>query len=198
VTRRRGEMILLALLLLTAAGVYLSSRSQGPGLRVIAADEKFQPLSVREPQLRLDELVKLQKSGYNGSHRNIFVATLPPPEPTPAAMSAAANGRHPIYTVPMREPDPPLTVPVQFFGYAFSRSGGRVAFFTAGEDVLVVPEGDTFLNRFRVVKIGTDSVDVDEVSSGKRARLPMLQPAADSASGVQPPTPGAFQPGVPQ
>lgn len=192
-SRRNMEMIGLAVLVVILAGLYLSSRNQVPGMRVIAADGKFQALSVREPDLRLDELAKLQKLEYSGTHRNIFIATPPPPEPTPAEKAAAARAAHQYPTVPQPPPEPPLTVPAQFFGYAFSKSGRRVAFFSAGEDVFVVPEGDVFMNRYRVVKIGTESVDVDETTSGKHARLPILQPAADSAAGAQ----AGFQPGQP-
>lgn len=184
-SRRNIEMIVLVVLVLAAVGIYLSTRNQVPGLRVIAADGKFQALSVREPDLRLDELANLQKLEYSGTHRNIFIATPPPPEPTPADKSADTNRRHPTWTVPPPPPELPLTVPAQFFGYAFSKSGRRVAFFSAGDDVMVVPEGDVFMNRYRVVKIGTESVDVDETTSGKHARLPILQPAADSAAGAQ-------------
>jgi hypothetical protein len=174
--KRRVEIIMLAVLLVVAGGVYLSSRNTVSGLPgIVAGDEKVQPLSVREPHLRLDELTKLQKLDYSGTHRNIFVATPPPPELTPAEKEREKANRFPIG--PVYVPDPPLTVPAQFFGYAFSKSGRRVAFFTSGEDVLVVPEGDTFLNRFRLVKIGSDGVDVDETSTGKHAHLPILQPA---------------------
>lgn len=193
-SRRNMEMIALAVLVLVAAGLYLSSRNQVPGMHVIAADGKFQPLSVREPNLRLDELARLQEP-YTGSHRNIFIATPPPPEPR-VDKAADVNRNHPTWTVPPPPPEQPLKVPAEFFGYAFSKAGRRVAFFSAGEDVFVVPEGDVFMSRYRVVKIGTESVDVDETTSGKHARLPILQPAADSAAGAQ----AGFQPGqsVPQ
>jgi len=195
--KRRLEVIILAVLLVVAGGIYLSSRSSGTGLPgITAADEKFQPLSVREPQLRLNKVAQLQTLDYKGTHRNIFVATPPPPEPTAADQARAEALKHPLYGPPLPPPDPPLTVPAQFFGYASSKSGRRVAFFTSGDDVLVVPEGDTFMNRYRVVKIGSDSVDVDEVPTGKHAHMPMLQPASDSAAGQ-----AGFQPGqqaVPQ
>jgi hypothetical protein len=186
--KRRVEIIALAVLLVVAAGIYLSSRNSVTGLPgIVAGDEKFQPLSVREPQLRLDELVRVQNLDYKGSQRNIFIATPPPPELTPAERQREEAQRHPTYGPPPPPPELPLTVPAQFYGYASSKSGRRVAFFTNGDDVLVVPEGDTFLNRFRVTKIGVDSVDVDEISSGKHAHLPMLQPTPESAGGAPPP-----------
>lgn len=187
-SRRNIEIFALVALLAVLAAVYISSRSDVPGLRVIADDKSFQPLSVREPDLRLDELAGLQKLEYTGTHRNIFVATPPPPEPTPADKATSINSAHRQYTVPRPEPPAPLVVPAQFFGYAFSKDGRRVAFFSAGDDVMIVPEGDTFLNRYRVTKIGSDSVDVDETTSGRHAHLPILQPAPDSAGGSQPPS----------
>ena len=191
-TRRRIQLIVLAALLLTAGWIYLSSRNQMPGLpSVSAAHEKFQALSVREPQLRLEELTSIQKSSYSGTHRNIFIATPPPPEPV-AGAGESHKPAHLTYGPQPPPPDPPLNVPAQFFGYAFSKSGHRVAFFTSGEDILVVPEGDTFLTRYRVTKIGSDSVDVDEVGTGRHQRLPMLQPANDSSAQAQP-TQNQFQ-----
>lgn len=65
-------------------------------------------------------------------------------------------------------------------------SGRRVGFFKFGEDVLVVPEGDTFLNRFRLVRIGNDSADVEQLSDGRHATVSMVQPAAIGDPGSPP------------
>jgi len=43
----------------------------------------------------------------------------------------------------------------------------RLAFFLNGDDVIVVQEGSVFLSRFRLDKIGNDSADVEEISSGR-------------------------------
>ena len=51
-----------------------------------------------------------------------------------------------------------------------------MAFFTSGDEVLIVPEGDTFLNGLRLLHIGNDSAEVEEVSSGRHATVPMVQP----------------------
>jgi hypothetical protein len=45
----------------------------------------------------------------------------------------------------------------------------------SGEDVIVVAEGDTFLNRFRLVRIGNDSADVEEIATGRDANVALEQ-----------------------
>lgn len=175
---RRNEIYLLVALLVVLGGVlyYFVGRNQAGALpRVVAADSKFQPLDIQEPQLRLDLLAKLQKLEYSGSHRNIFVAEPPPP---PKLAQAEAGVKRSIGPQPP-PPPPPVQVPGELFGYASEPSSGRrVAFFTNGDDVLVVAEGATFLGRFRLVHVTDSSADVEEISSGRHATVAMVQPPA--------------------
>ena len=171
--KRRVEIYVFAGLLVTlAVVVYFRLQSAVPGIPgVLASEGKFKPLEVQEPQLRLQLLEKIQKLEYTGSHRNIFVAA-PPPPPQPVRPVEKSS---PVLAGP--PPPPPLEVPAQFFGYTSARRGGkRAAFFTSGEDVLIVPEGDTFLSRFRLVHIGNDSADIEEMSTGRHTTLQMVQP----------------------
>lgn len=169
---RRTELWLFAgLIVLLAAILYFRTVGQGSGIpRVLGAETKFKPLDVEEPQLRLQLLDQIQKTEYAGSRRNIFVAA-PPPAPKPVRPSGKAP---PVVVVPA--PPPPVQVPAQFFGHARQGKGKEVAFFTSGDDVLIVPEGDTFLGGFRLVHIGSDSADVEEMSTGRHATVPMVQP----------------------
>ena len=115
---------------------------RGPGVSqspVVAADVNFVPLDVQEPHLRLDLLENLQKLEYTGTHRNIFSAIPPPVAPTPAEKAREGRGFVGPHPLP---PPPPFQPPVQFFGTAtMTQSGKKVAFFTSGDDVLVVEEG---------------------------------------------------------
>jgi hypothetical protein len=180
---RRTQIGLLIGLLVVLVVVYLSNRTQMSGLQgVMASDSTFQPLNVEEPDLRLDLLAKLQKLDYPaGAHRNIFSAVPLPVEPTPEEKKRMER-QYPTVTHP--PPPPPVEVPAQFFGYAsMPSSPRRLAFFLNGDEVLVVQEGSVFLGRFRLDKIGNDSADVEEVSSGRHATVQMTQPPA----GEQPP-----------
>lgn len=177
-SRRNEIYVLFALLVMLAGALYYYFAGHGQVTatpEVVAADTKFKPLDVQEPQLRLDLLAKLQKLEYAGSHRNIFVAE--PPPPPQAQVQAAAAARFVGPQPP--PPPPPVQVPGELFGYASEPSSGhRVAFFSEGDDVLVVAEGATFLGRFRLVHVTDASADVEEISTGRHATVPMAQPPA--------------------
>ena len=185
-SQRTQIYVLVGLLAVLAFVVYYYQfgHSAVPGIStgVLAANTKFEPLDVQEPTLRLDELARLQKLEPSASHRNIFVAAPPPPPPpTPQQIEA----QQPFVGPKVPPPPPPLQIPAEFFGYASRpNSGKRVAFFTAGDDVLVVPEGDKFLNNYRLVHIGNGSADVEEISSGRHATVPLVQPP-DQGAGNQ-------------
>jgi hypothetical protein len=186
-SRRTQIGVLIGLVILLVV-LYISNRPQMPGLQgVMASDSSFQPLSVEEPELRLDLLAKLQKLDYPaGAHRDIFTNVALPPQLT---AEEKRRQEHQYPTVQHPPPPPPVEVPAQFFGYASMRSSPhRLAFFLNGDEVLVVQEGSVFLGRFRLDKIGNDSADVEEVSSGRHASVPMVAPPAGT------PTPGGDQP----
>jgi hypothetical protein len=179
-----GLAVVLVLLVGAAYYYYSNTRGQGGGLPgVLAADTKFTPLDVREPELRLDLLSKIRNQDYPGSHRNIFVAAPPPPPPRPAGQDAApSKPKGAPYPQPP-PPPPPLQVPVEFFGYASQPHGGRrVAFFTSGDDVLVVAEGDTFLKVYRLVHLNNDTADIEEVSTHRKQTMPMVQSPQQGAN----------------
>jgi hypothetical protein len=174
---KRRELYLLVALLVALGGVLYFHLGRNPVAATpsfVAADTKFRPLDVQEPQLRVDLLAKLQKLEYTGSHRNIFLAEPPPPAKTEVEDAATRFiGPH------EPPPPPPVQVPGELFGYASEpTSGQRVAFFTEGDDVIVVAEGATFLGRFRLIHVTDNSADVEEISTARHATVPMTQPSA--------------------
>ncbi len=109
--------------------------------------------------------VKARKTEYKSSGRNIFIREIPrPPQPK----IPVADPKIPI--VPPTPVTPTVTpLPVKFFGYGTIPNGtARVAFFTDGEDVYVVAEGEVLLKRFRILRIGNANLEYEEVSSGLR------------------------------
>jgi hypothetical protein len=187
--RRKVEIYVLVGLLVFLVVVYLVNRNQVPGISgVLAADGKFTPLNVQEPQLRIDLLQKLRSSDYSGSHRDIFNYGPPPVPPAPKPGDNNYIPPRPIGPQPP-PPPPPVQVPGELFGYALTpATGKRVAFFKEGDDVLVVPEGDTFLGRYRLIRVGNESADVEQISDGRHGTVTMVQPPSSDAG------PGAPQP----
>jgi hypothetical protein len=176
-TPRAKSIILGALLVVLIPSGYFSYRSFTTEVATVPPanlDEKFAPLNVDNPALRLDILKRFLSLEYKGVHRSIFSATLPPP-PAPPPSQQPVNVASTIPTGP-----PPLTVDAKYFGYVSDFSGNhRRAFFatTNNEDVIIASEGDTLLGRFRVLRLTNTTADVEEVASGRRTTLTMEEPA---------------------
>jgi hypothetical protein len=56
----------------------------------------------------------------------------------------------------------------KFYGYGTIPNGtARRAFLSDGDEIVIVAEGDTFLGRYRVLKIGNATIEFEEASSGR-------------------------------
>jgi len=213
--KQRREIILLAVLVLVGIGIWWSYfRGDKP---VVTADvniltQSFQKIVVDNPEIRTGEIERTRKAEYKSNGRNIFHADLTPLIPGPAGSAARGHGAAPPVFVPKtpcgvekgpcpeppKPPPPPPTLPVKFFGFGSSQGGPiRRAFFTNGEDVYIVDEGQLLLNRFRILKVGNASLEFEEVSTGRRGSAPLEeQPGAASpqSSSGSTPFPGSSGP----
>jgi len=162
---RRNQIIVLVLLASALAFVvYRNQRPQAATPCVAAADQKVRPMTVENSELHVHMLERIRKFEYAGTGRNIFSYTAPPPpvKPTQAVKIGPALPPQP----------PPLEIPAKFFGYTSDpRAGFRRAFFTNGEDVFIVAEGEVLLRNFRLLRIGNNNAEVEEISSGRRQTL---------------------------
>ncbi len=178
---RRVEMYIFAALVVVLGFVLYHEMIPGGAhvsvAGVVAADGQFHPLDVQEPELHLDLLDNIRKTEYAGAHRNIFEAEpIPPPKPKVQAVKPAQAFSGP-------PPTPSLQVPVQFFGYASEPSSGRrVGFFSSGDDILVLAQGDTFLDRYRLLSVTNSSAEVMEISTGRHETLPITQPPGQAGN----------------
>lgn len=104
--------------------------------------------------------------------RDLFAfAPEPTPPPTPEPPPTLATPPPPP-TMPTPTPLPPLTW--KYIGTLESQPGLKVAMFmTDKKEVLTGQVGDTVGNRFKVVKIGLESVDVQQVGADRTERLPL-------------------------
>jgi len=173
-SNRRNQIVFLAALLAVFLYiVYRSTRSPEIASVVSRADEAFHPIAVENPALRLDLLERLKKLQYQGSHRNIFSSSAPPPVSAAPVVAVA-----PPVVAPAPPPGPaPLVIPATFYGYVTdAQTGARRAFFIEGDNVYVVAVGEVLLGRFRLLQIGNSSVELEETGTGRRATLTMEEP----------------------
>jgi len=168
--KQQKELVVLVLLLLIAGNIwywfFFRHKTSAPASAVAVTQNYNRLLSVENPAPHTDRREAARKSEYKSNGRNPFSPIAPQPPQTP---DQVVKRKEP--SGPQVEPPPPaLTIPanMHFFGYGTVPNGtARRAFFTDGEDVYIVSEGEVLLNRFRILKVNNASLDFEEVSSGR-------------------------------
>jgi hypothetical protein len=113
------------------------------------------------------------------------VAQVDPEQATRNIFQYGQLARPPVQRPKQPEPDqevkyvppPPPPAPVRFFGFSRSSAGGAPrVFLTSGEQTFIVREGETFMQRYRLVRVGKGNVEVEETSGSNRWVIPLEQP----------------------
>jgi len=166
-----------------------SSRSRGqsddfhPVLHSKRPEDRIDPAKI-DPTLRLDLLAKVQQSDSPGTGRNIFQfgqapAKPLPPEPTIKLANAAPKPAAPVAPPAPAGPPPPPPINLRYYGFtSIAGTAAKTAFFLDGEDILVAKEGETLKRRYRVVRIGTNSVVMEDTENKHQQTLPLVEEAA--------------------
>jgi hypothetical protein len=166
--KQKKQLVVLVVLLLIAGGIWFLYLDHARPVVTADAGSAIQNpklLSVENPQLHTAGVDRARRTEYKSGGRNIFSRELPPP-PRPKHPKPDPT---PVITPPVVVPPKVSPLPVKFFGFGTIPNGtARVAFFTDGEDVIVVGEGELLLNRFRILRIGNSSLEYEEVSTGLR------------------------------
>jgi hypothetical protein len=119
-----------------------------------------------DPTLRFDLLKSSEDVTYKGSGRDIFQSQ-PEPAPIPKVVK-------PVIATGPPPPAPPPPIPLKFYGFSGNKSGPKQAFLSKGEDIFVVKEGRIIDRRYRILKIGPNSVEVEDVLTNNRQTLPLV------------------------
>jgi hypothetical protein len=163
----------VALALVGAAYVFL--RPPAPAAAGPATGEDRAPAGPEVPRIALDRLDRPR--GETGiGRRDLFEFATPPPPPTTlppiAEPPSVLDATPPPVTAPTPPPLPPLNI--KYIGTLESRKGLKVAMFlTEKKEVLTGQVGELVANRFRVVRIGIESVDIQETGSEQVRRIPL-------------------------
>ena len=130
------------------------------------------------PAVRLDALAAAQAAPTPPQgERNpfLFHAKLPPPPPPMAGGrggAPGANGRG-VAAVPVPvTPPPPPPIPLKFIGIV-QRSGQKLAILSddATKDVFSGREGDVIDGRYRILRIGVESIELAYVDGRGRQTI---------------------------
>ncbi len=126
-----------------------------------------------DPRLRLDLLRASESTSYKGTGRNIFRAEeLPPiPEPVKNPVKSVQN------TPPPQPPGPPPPPPInlKYFGLVNEPGQQTKAFLSQDNEVFVAAQGDIVNRRYKVVRIGPTSVEIEDMLSNNRQTIPLTQ-----------------------
>ena len=178
-TLSRREKGLLALVALGAAALLLQRLNNPAGTP--AARARSEPLPPPVPRIDLARLSAERPDSGAGS-RDLFRF---------GAASRSEDGEEelPVVTVPVPAPQPILPVDsasgsasaailpplgLKYLGSVENRAGVKVAvLLTDRKEVLTGQAGETVANRYRIARIGLESVDLEDVASGQSRRIPL-------------------------
>jgi hypothetical protein len=78
---------------------------------------------------------------------------------------------------PPAAPPPPILL--KYYGYSSAKGDNRKrAFFLDGDDILMASEGEVVKKRYKVVRIGVNSVVMEDTQFKHEQTLPLLEEAA--------------------
>ncbi len=168
--RERVVLSLLALVLVSVAYFGLRASPLSP-----AAVRRAEAASTTEA-VPLIDLARLgeERPETTAGRRNIFDYGVPPtPPPTPPPPVTAPPATEEMAPTPPPAPRLPA-LNLKFIGSVENAKGVRVAvLLTDRNEVLTGQPGEVVANRYKISKIGFESVDLEEVGSGQVRRIPL-------------------------
>ncbi len=168
--KQRNQLYALAALVAVALLVWYFRFAQHPTSGFSLDNATYTPINAQDFSGVLDELSKAQATEYKSTGRNIFIAGAVPvvPDPNAPKVTTPKTVRQPLGPQPPPPPPPPI-LSMTFFGYGNLPSGGpRQAFLLDGEEVHIVSEGDTVQTNLRIIHIGNDSIEFEDVNTHLR------------------------------
>jgi len=117
-----------------------------------------------DPTLELGTLRETETAFYFGNGRDIFhvIEDRRPVEP-PRKEEAKVDPSKVVVVAP---------IPLSFFGFS-RKSGVSTVFLSKGDDVFLAKEGDIVDRRYKIVRVTSDAVEIEDLLSERSERLPL-------------------------
>jgi len=124
-----------------------------------------------DPTLRLGLLQSSEGVKYEGSGRNIFRAQAEEPLPQPKVPPLKEDKNKPPEPT---GPPPPPPIELKFYGFA-SKPGepAKRVFLSKGDTIFIAHEGDVVDRRYKVLKIASGSVEIEDLLNNNRQTIPL-------------------------
>ena len=151
--------------------------------------EPLDPMTV-DPTLHTDLLAKVREVEFGGVERNIFRFGERKPKkvegPTAEELAEAAKRTQAAASKPAPgppKPKPQVKAPQappikwKYYGFANSSKDARKRAFLLGEEeeVFIATEGDIFEERYRIVRIGVNSIVIEDMQFKDEQTLPLQE-----------------------
>lgn len=176
-TQDRKKLIILAALVLVAAGValrnFLPTRVRLPGRHHTAHTDTT--LARLDPRLHLDRLEQLRSIRSSGNGRDLFRMGPAPAMASAQVASPRSGGPRPSAPPPIQPagPPPPPPIDLKAFGYATQPGQPQKVFLVQGSEVYVAVQGGVVENRYQVLNIQPTTVLVKDLQTQQTATLPL-------------------------
>src|SRR5690349_7838460 len=123
-----------------------------------------------DPTLRTDLLKNSEGAEYKGTGRNIFEAQAEIPQTVAKVVKPKFIGPEPPPPAP-----PPPPIPLKFFGFANKPGEPRSIFLANGDAVFIGREGDIVNRRYKILRIQSNQVEIEDVLNNNRQTIPLTQ-----------------------
>ena len=138
----------------------------------------------------VDPAIHLEKIGHFApgtplNARNMFSFEMSPPPAMSGntaplkrgstGVTVPSPGAAPEEPAPVTPGQPGVAVNLKFYGVKIDPVGKVLqGFFTEGEEMFLASEGDLVANRYRILKIGESSAEIEDLNSRSRRQLQMV------------------------
>src|SRR3954470_7272705 len=166
---------------LSAPSAAASSTAAGQGTRPAqriarGAQGKLPTANSLDPTLKLDLLKASEQSEYKGSGRNIFARYEAPPVVAHDPRTDTGPKQPPPMQCPGDPRCPPPPIPLKFTGYSTRAGETKKVFLVSNDgDIFIAAEGEVVNRRYRVLHIGVNSVEIEDVLQNNRQTIPLTQ-----------------------
>ena len=134
--------------------------------------------------MHLELLAKLRDVAADGNGRNLFQFGQPPPPPKsaqaklPDVIEPVIKDTRPVAPALPPAPPPLPPPPFKYYGWIADKITGRkTAFFLEGDEQYKAAEGELVKKRYRVVRIGVNSVVLEDTELKRQSTLPLAEEA---------------------